>query len=137
MTGWTIPCGGTTIGVPGYADGDGVRAPADRRSGSRDVDRLLGRTVGRTPASVQLLTRGKGGVRNPCSWDVEADLGILPRAGAVRGGSAKSAAAGLRDGSADAVRKGGVTDGTLGVERPKFGDPDRDGTWSLCVSSES
>lgn len=123
---------GTTTGVPGNGDGDGVRA----RSGSRDCDRL--RSVGRTPASVQLLTRGRGGVRKPASWEVEADLPIPLPAGAVRGGWAKSAATGLRDGSADAVRKGGVTeDGALGVERPKFGDPDRDGTWSLCVSSDS
>lgn len=126
------------MGVPVYGDGDGVRAPADRRSGSRDVDRLrVGRSVGRTPASVQLLTRGKGGVRRPGSWDVDADLGMRPRAAAARAARAESAAGSrLRDGSADAVRKGGVTDEPLGVERPKFGDPDRDGTWSL-VSSES
>lgn len=79
----TIPRGGTTTGVPEKGDGEGVRAPVDWSSGSRDCDRL--RSAGRTPASVQLLTRGKGGVRNPANWDVEADFDIRP-AGVDRGG---------------------------------------------------
>lgn len=82
----TIARGGATMGVPGKEDGEGVRAPVDRRSGSRDCDRL--RSVGRTPASVQLLTRGRGGVRRPGSWEVDADFAIPLPAAAVRGGCA-------------------------------------------------
>lgn len=127
------------MGVPGYGDGDGVRAPEDgavTTGGSRDDDRP--RSVGRTPASVQLLTRGKGGVRRPGSWDAEADLATPRPTEVVRGGSAKSDTKCLREGSADAVLYTpfvGVTEAALGVERPKFGEPERDGTWS--VSSES
>lgn len=83
--GGTIVRGGTTIGVPEKGDGEGVRAPDDRCSrGSRDCDRV--RSVGRTPASVQLLTRGRGGVRRPASWDVEADFAMPRPAGVDRGG---------------------------------------------------